>query len=246
MGGSNTTSTQSTASSDPQVQKTLDPLLKGLSTAYAAGPHVFNQSLYQPAGATTQGAWGSALTAANNPQYAAGVNGAIGNQANIAAGNAYGTNDPGYAALRAKVANDTLTGVNSSYNNSGLFGSDNNRTSAALGLGQALGGLDYQNFQNDQQRQQQAISNLPGLYQAAQAPGATMGAIGSAQDTNQQGILTGANDLYRRQSDAGLDLTAKAAGVLSGASPSAGQTTTSTSPSQPWWMSAAGLGLSLL
>ena len=51
MGGSqNNTSTSSTASTDPNVTKTVDQLLGGVQDAYTKGPQVFNQSLYAKPG----------------------------------------------------------------------------------------------------------------------------------------------------------------------------------------------------
>jgi hypothetical protein len=240
MGGSNTQTSTKTASSDPQVQKTLDPLLQGISTAYTKGPQVFDKSLYAGVGPTTTNAWTSALNAAGNPNYAAGINGAIGNQAGVAAGNNLGQHDPGYAALRAKLQNDVTTGTNASFNASGLFGSDNNQTSLARGLTEGLGGLDYQQYHDSLARQQQAIQNLPGLYQAAQAPSATAGAVGSAQDANSQANLLGQSDLFTRQTQAPTDLLAKLSAILQGGAQTAGTTTTASQPSTPWYNSVLG------
>ena len=69
MGGSTTgsTTTGSTASSDPQVTSTLNQLLGGLSSAYTAGP------TYVAPGATTTGLMGRTLsTTANNLAYSSG------------------------------------------------------------------------------------------------------------------------------------------------------------------------------
>lgn len=249
MGGNTTSTTSATGSSDPQVTKTLDQLLGsggGVSGLFQRGPKVFDQSTFAPAGATSQGAWQSALAAAHNPTYASGVQGALSSQAATAAGQNVGTNDPTYQAMRAKNVNDALTSVNGSFNNSGLFGSDTNRKEAGTGVANAMNNLDYQQFLNGQQQQQQAIQNLPGLYSASQAPSATAGAIGTAQDTNQQGILSGQADLYNRQNNSQLNLLQQLSGVLAGTSPSAGQTTTNTAPATPWWQSALGIGASLL
>jgi hypothetical protein len=241
MGQQNDVSTSSTASSDPLVQKTLDKILGGVGKAYDAGaPPVFNSSLYSPAGATTTASWKSALDAAGNPDYAAGVGGAIKSFGNAAAGNDYGTNDPGYATLRAKAGNDALTSVNSVFNNSGRLGGGSNVKSAGEGVTNALAGLDYTNFQNDRQFQEQAAAALPGLYQSALLPSATVGSVGAAQDTNQQGILQGNYDLSQRQGNNQTDWLAKLTSILSGGAQTAGTTTTNTKPSTPWWQSILG------
>ena len=57
-GGTNTTtSTSSSAPTNPDVQATASKLAQGISKAYDTGPQVFNESLYNPAGQTTQNAW---------------------------------------------------------------------------------------------------------------------------------------------------------------------------------------------
>jgi hypothetical protein len=230
MGGGGTTSTtNSSQSTDPQVTSTLDQLLKGVSSAYSAGP------TYQAPGATTQQGWNSALSAASNPDYASGVNGAISNLSGIASGNALGQQDPGYAALRSQLSNNVLTQTNSAFNNSGLFGSDSNQTAAAQGLTNGLGALDYQQYQDSLARQQQAVSDLPGLYQAAQLPSGTQTAVGSAQDTAKQ---AGA--------DKNITLLGQLSSILNGSAPAAGSTTTTTSPAPSLLQSLLGLGTSLL
>ena len=246
MGGSQTqTSTASTSSSDPQVQATLDPLLKGISGVYDKGPQVFDKSLYAGVGPTTQGAWGAALGAANNPDYAAGINGATKSMAGVAAGNNIGQKDPGYAALRSKLQNEITTSTDSAFNNSGLFGSDNNRTALGLGLSQGLGGLDYQQYQDSLARQQQAIGDMPGLYQAGQAPGQTQGAVGAAQDANSQASLLGQSDLFQRNANGQSDLLAKLSAILQGGAQVAGQTQTNSQPSTPWYSSLLGAAVKL-
>jgi hypothetical protein len=246
MGSSNTTSSSSTTPNSALAGPTADTLLKGVQSIWNKGPQVFNQSLYAPAGATTQGAWNSSLAAANNPTYTAGVNGALATTAQQAAGNSVGLNDPAYAKMRADLGNQVLTDTNASFNNSGLFGSDNNQTAATKGLTDALGSLDYGQYLNGQQQQQQAISDLPGLYADAQQPSATAGAVGAAQDTNAQNILTGNADLFNRQKNGQLGLLQQLLPSLSGASSVGGSTTTQTTPTTPWWQSALGLGLSFL
>lgn len=250
MSGSDTqTTTSSTGSSSPAVTSTLNKLLGsggGVQGLFDKGPQVFGQSLYNPAGGTTQNAWASSLGAANNPDYAAGINGAISNQANIAAGNGIGTTDPSYQAMRDKLSSDVMGQVGSSFTNAGRFGGGSYVNEATKDLTSSLGGLDYQQYLNGQQQQQQAITNLPGLFSAAQAPAATAGAVGTAQDANQQGILTGQADQFNRVNNGQLNLLQQLGGVLNGSSPSAGQTTTNTSPATPWWQSALGLGIGLL
>ena len=243
-------STSSTGTSDPVVKSTLDQLLGpsagGIQGVLNKGPQVFGQSLYAGAGPTTTNAQSAALAAAGNPDYKSGVTGALSNQAGVAAGNSIGINDPAYQAMRSQLGSDVMGQVGSQFTNSGRFGGGSYVKAATNDLTSALGGLDYNQYLNGQQQQQQAISNLPGLYSALQAPSATAGAIGSAQDANSQGALTGQADLYNRTNNANLSLLQQLAPLLSGSAPVAGSTTTNTQPATPWWQAALGTGVALL
>lgn len=227
MGGTTQTS-QNTVTSDPSnpdVKATTSKLAQGIASEYSPG-----KSLYTAPGSNTTGGWASALAAASNPLFSGAVDGALSSFGNVASGNAFGTNDPGYAALRAKVADDTLTGINSSFNNSGLFGSDSNMRAAGEGLGNALANLDYGNYQSDVQRQQQAAGMLPGLFSAAQLPSSVQQSVGAAQDADAAARANGPTDLLAK-------LTSIAAGNA------AGSGTMQTSSTQvPWWQALLGAG----
>lgn len=238
------TNTSTTAPTNPQVTATTNNLLTKLDTATNAGVPVFNKSLYSPAGATTQGAWDASLGAAGNPDYANGVKGAIKSFGNTAAGNDFGMNDPGYASLRQNAIDDAIKNVGQGFVTSGRFGGGSYTDQATKSAFGAASGLDYQNYQNDIARQQQAASILPSLYGAAQQPAATQGAVGAAQDANASGILQGANDLFQRQNGAPWDTLARSSSILAGTAGASGNTTTSseTSPATPWWQSLLGAG----
>ena len=283
MGGGTTSTTSTSGSANPTVTATLDKLLGpggGVQGIFDAGPHVFNQSLFQPAGTTTQNAWDAALGAANNPAYGTGVSsGLTANNTLLANGGLTDTQrgnltdignladtygrmaiDPASTQAGQNLIESVTRNTNSAFNNSGLFGSDNNQTALARGLTQGLGDLQQgylsgqgstlaNAFGMGQQgvaNQAGAIGNLSTLFSAGQAPSATAGAIGSAQDANAQGILTGNADLYSRQNNAKLNLLQQLMGTFTGAAPVGGTTTTQTQPATPWWQSAIGLGLGLL
>jgi hypothetical protein len=162
-------------------------------TSYVNTPApVFNKELYTGQGATTQGALGGILGNANPGGYSGHVNSAIGDFGDIAAGKRFGMDDPGYAQLRSKLGSDTLRDVNAIFTGSGRFGSGSHVDTATSSLGNVLAGLDYGNFQNDQQRQFGAASMLPQLYSASQMPGQTELAVGQLQD---------ADSLAKRQSE---------------------------------------------
>jgi len=213
MGNVNTGSTQSKSSS-AAVNKAVDTLAGGVSAAYTPG-----KSLYQNPSANTTGGWAASLAAANNPDYAGGLAGAIGSYGNRAAGNEIGVNAPGYAALRNKLQSDVTSGVNSSFNNSGLFGSDSNVRGLTEGLTSSLGGLDYQQYQDSLSRQAEAANILPTLFQGAQLPAGIQQSIGAAQDADAAAKAAGPTDYL-----------AKLTGILSGNAASAGTTTNSQTP----------------
>jgi hypothetical protein len=239
--GSTTTNatTQTSGSSNPDVNATASTLAQKLGGLANQTAPFFNQSTYQPAGSTTQNSWATALSAADNPNYTSSINGTIGSLGNIASGNDFGTNDPTYAALRAKNTQDALDAVGSQFTNSGRFGGDSYARAAGEGVANALDQLDYTNYQNDQQRQLAAAQMLPQAYQAGQLPAEIQAGVGSAQDQNQQGILSGQADLYNRQTQAPLSWLQGITSAAAGNAASAGQTQTS-STQVPWWM--AGLG----
>lgn len=213
MGNVNTGSTQSKSSSKA-VNKAVDTLAGGVSAAYSPG-----KSLYQNPSANTTGGWAASLAAANNPDYAGGLAGAIGSYGNRAAGNEIGVNAPGYAALRNKLQSDVTSGVNSSFNNSGLFGSDSNVRGLTEGLTSSLGGLDYQQYNDSLSRQAEAANILPTLFQGAQLPAGIQQSIGAAQDADAAAKAAGPTDYL-----------AKLTGILSGNAASAGTTTNSQTP----------------
>ena len=235
MGGSTaptqSTTTQTSGVNNPELNATISKLATGISNEYSPG-----KTLYQAPGANTTAGQSASLAAAGNPLYSGAVNGALASFGNVAAGNAYGTNDPGYAALRAKVADDTLTGINKSFNSSGLFGSDSNMRAAGEGLGSALAGLDYSNFQNDQQRQLQAAGLLPSLFSAGQLPSSVQQSVGAAQDA-----------AAAAQANGPTDYLAKLAGIINGTAGAAGtsSTSTNTQPGAPLWQVGLGGALGL-
>lgn len=243
-----TTNTTTTAPTNPQVTATTNNLLTKLDTATNAGVPVFNQSLYVPNGATTQQGQNMALSAAGNPDFTSGIGGALKSFGNAAAGNDFGTNDPGYATLRANAANDAQSLINGQFNNSGRFGGGSNAKAVGEGVTNAIAGLDYTNFQNDRNWQTQAAGLLPGLFSANQLPASVYGNVGAAQDQNSNAERQAANDLYQRVNGAPWDTLGRASSILSGTAGSSGNTTTQTqtSPQTPWWQSALGLGVSLL
>jgi hypothetical protein len=100
-----------------------------------------------------------------------------------------------------------------------------------------VAGLDYSNFQNDQQRQMAAAGMLPGLFNASMAPSAAIGSVGAAQDADALARRQGEADLFTRTNDAKWGQLAKASSVLGGTAPFGG---TTSEQQVPWWAAALG------
>lgn len=230
MGSSTTKSTTTSGPSNPDLNKTVSALAKGISAEYSPG-----KSLYVAPGANTTAGWNASLAAANNPAFASGMSGAINSYSNRAAGNELGMNDPGYATLRAKLGNDVMQTVNSAYNNSGLFGADSNMKAAASGLTDSLGALDYQQYNNSLDRQMQAATLLPQLFSGAQLPSSIQQSIGASQDASEAARLAGPTDYLGKLSS-----------ILAGTAGAAGTTTTQSQPTAPLWQQILGVALSAM
>jgi hypothetical protein len=114
-------------------------------------------------------------------------------------GTAYDQNAPGYATLRAKLQNDTATGIYNDFNNSGLFGSDQNLKSAGEGIGNALAGLDYGNYQNSVNNKYRSLDSQRGVF-------GDVFSMGQQGVGNQFGALAGqagtANSIFGNQAAA--------------------------------------------
>lgn len=233
MGSTTTNQTsQTTAPTSAAVQATTDTLASKLGGLANQTAPYFDQSLYTGVGGNTQAGWAKALTAANDPNIGAATQ----NFGDVAAGKMFGTNDPGYAALRQKAIDDTLSSVGSQFTNSGRFGGDSYLRAASEGVGNAVAGLDYQNYQSDIARQQAAV---PLFQQLSQYPSSIYGAVGAAQDADAQAQRQGAYDLYTRQTEAPLQWLQGITSAANGNAATSGQTTTS-STQVPWWQ--VGLG----
>lgn len=243
--GDSQTSTSTTRPLNAHVTSTANNLLGGIDAAWARGPSTFNESLYTGTGATTNRGVQSLIASANNPAYSNGVQGAISSFGDTAAGRNIGVQAPGYQQVRSDLSNNIRTTNNSDFNNSGLFGSDNNQESTARGLTSGLGALDMQQYNNGLDRQVQAAGLLPGLYQASQQPASTLLTAGAIQDADAQARQQGRYDLSTRQGNAQTDLLGRLSSIFNGTSGAGGSQTTSSTPSTPWWQSLIGLGVGL-
>lgn len=280
MGGSSTTSTSQTGSASPVVTENVDKLVGKVGGLSDKDYPVFNKSLYPGLSSTSQGGIQGLLNASNNGIYTGGVNSALDYSAgmaggsgpsltestlmDVAQGNRFGENAPGYATLRNNVRNDTLTDINAMFSNSGRLGSGMHVDKAAEGVGNALAGLDYTNYQNDIGRQERALGSiegqrqqgvantfaaqqsLPGLLQASTAPAQMQLTAGGLLDADKAAKLQGDQDLFMRKNLADYTQLGQLSSILAGTAPSAGTVTTQTEPAPNPWLGALGAGLALL
>lgn len=230
MGSSTNKTTTTSGVNNADLNNTISKVSKGISDAYVPGSSAY----VAPSGATT-GGWQGSLDAASNPAFSGGIAGALTSYGNRAAGGELGQNDPGYAALRAKLSNDVMTTTNNSFNNSGLFGSDSNQKAAASGLADSLGALDYKQYSDSLARQSEAANMLPQMFAAGQLPSSIQQSVGASMDADKKAQANGIWDRLNQVT-----------GTISGAAGSAGTSQTTSTPTAPLWQQLLGLGISAL
>lgn len=212
-----------------------------LETELGKPAAVFDKPLYAGLGGTTQGAINAGIAGAPNAAYSSGIQGALDTLGRTAAGEGIGVEAPGYQAVRDRLQNDVMTGVNSTFTNSGRFGSGSHVGAAVDGLTSNLGALDMAQFNAGLDRQVQAAGMLPGLYDALQAPNDRTLALGAMQDADSQASLLAQNDLFRRQNDTSRQNLIELLGAFTGSQGNAGM------QEQPqWWQQALGLGAGIV
>lgn len=214
----------------------LGKTLGGKLTTYANTPApVFNKSLYTGMGSSTQSGLSSLLSGANPSGYSGAVGGALSDFGDVAAGKRFGMDDPGYATLRAKAGDDTLRDVNAMFTQSGRFGSGSHVGTATEALGNVYAGMDYNNYQQDIARQQQAAGMLPGLYSASQMPAQTALGVGQIQDADAMAARQGEFDQFNRTQNADYTRLLEMIGAFTGSQQNAGMR-----EEVPWWQSVLG------
>lgn len=83
----------------------------------------------------------------------------------VARGEQFGQQAPGYARLREKALDDTLTGVGASFLTNGRYGSSVMGDAAGEAATGVIAGMDYQNYQSDIARQERALAAIEGQRQ---------------------------------------------------------------------------------
>lgn len=240
-GGSTGSGTVGNIFDAPSTKQFGGQLLSDARALYNQGPKVLNKSLYAGMGDTTEQGLASML-GVDPSTYMGGLMGAMGDYADIAAGNQIGRQDANYDRLRAKLMSDISGDVNSTFSSSGRFGAGSHVRDLTEGLADSVAAMDYGQLQDSYARQGQALSALPGIYQAMLDPARTQLGVGQMRDQDAQAALTAENDLFRRVNDAGFTHVANNVNMLTGGAGKDGPLT----PDAPWWLGAIGSGLGFL
>lgn len=228
MGGGGTeTTTQTSGLSNPAMNKAATTIGNQLNTQLAAGVKPYTESMVPGLSSQTQAGINGLSNNPNDSIYGAGVSGALANQAGIAGGNI--AND----AVRQRVADDAGLAVNATFANSGRFGSGSHREGLGEGVASALASHDYG-------RQQQAIQNLPGLYQAGMMPAAAQLQAGNLMDAYNTATAEDRARIFDATSNAGWNTLQRGSAIFGGTAPISGTTQTNTTPTAPWWSQALG------
>lgn len=243
MGGGGTeTTTQTTGLSNPAMDAAATTIGNQLNTQLSAGVKPYTGSMVPGMSSQTTAGVNSLTNNPNNSAFSGAMGSTIGDFGAIASGQRFGTDDPGYAAMRAKAGDDTLRDVNSMFTSSGRFGSGSHVGTATEALGSVNAGMDYQNFQNDQQRQMQAASMLPSLYQGSQLPGQAQLQAGQTMDAYNAAKAQDAARIFDETNNQGWNTLQRGSAVFSGTAPVSGTTQTNTQPATPWWQQVLGAG----
>lgn len=235
MGGQTTnTTTQESGLTNPAMQAAATTIGNQLNTQLQNGVRGYTGSLAPNLSAQTQAGVNALSNNPNNAVYGYGISNALAQQANIATGNVQ--ND----AVRQRALQDALDASNSVFTASGRFGSGSHATNLGEGATNALASLDYQ-------RQQQALSNLPSLYQASMLPASSQLQAGQIMDAQNLAQAQDAERIFDLQNNAGWQTLQRGSSIFNGSAPISGTTQTGTqTTTQPWWQSAGSLGLGAL
>jgi hypothetical protein len=228
MGGGGTqTSTQTSGLSNPAMDAAATTIGNQLNSQLAGGVKPFTGSLAPALSSQTMAGVNALGNNPNNAAYGQGITNAIGQQAQIAAGN-FG-DDP----TRARLIDDVSTNTNAILQGSGRFGSQSHENELIKQVGGNLAQYDYG-------RQQQAIANLPTLYQSSMLPAGAQLQAGQIMDAQALAKAQDAERLFDVTNNAGWNTLQRGSAIFSGTAPISGTTQSTTTPTAPWWQQALG------
>lgn len=225
MGGNVDTGTQTSGLTNPAMQAAATTIGNQLNTQLSQGVRPFTGSLAPDLSSATMGGVNALTNNPNNAAYGQGITNAIGQQAQIAAGN-FGA-DP----TRQRLIDDVSTNTSAILQGSGRFGSGSHEDALIQNVGGELAQYDYG-------RQQQAIANLPTLYQSSMLPASAQLQGGQILDAQALAKAQDAERLFDVTNNAGWNTLQRGASIFAGTAPTSGTTTTQ---SQPWWKVGTGL-----
>ncbi len=228
MGGGGTqTSTQTSGLSNPAMDAAATTIGNQLNAQLAGGVKPFTGSLAPDLSSATMGGVNALTNNPNNAAYGQGITNAIGQQAQIAAGN-FGA-DP----TRQRLIDDVSTNTSAILQGSGRFGSGSHENALIDQVGGSLAQYDYG-------RQQQAIANLPTLYQSSMLPASAQLQGGQILDAQALARAQDAERLFDVTNNAGWNTLQRGSAIFSGTAPISGTTQSTTTPTAPWWQQALG------
>src|SRR5215217_799670 len=221
-GNDNQTTTQTSGLSNPAMQAAATTIGNQLNTQLGVGVKPFTGSLAPDLSGQTMAGVNGLTNNPNNAAYGQGITGAINQQSQIAAGN-FGA-DP----TRQRLIDDVSTNTNAVLQGSGRFGSGSHENALIDNVGGSLAQYDYG-------RQQQAIQNLPGLYQASQMPAGAQLQGGQIMDAQALAQAQEAARLQDVTQNGGWNTLQRGASIFAGSAPVSGTTQTNSQPATPWW-----------
>lgn len=120
-------------------------------------------------------------------------------------------NNPAYQQMRDQLAADTTDSVTGQYAAAGRYGSGANQKALASGLSNTLGGLDYQQYQNNLANQNNSASQLAGIGQNAVG---NVQNLGQTQIGAQNAVMAGAQQGVNNQANLNSQIQGNNSNVL--------------------------------
>jgi hypothetical protein len=200
-------------------------IIGNLQSEYAKGPQVFDKSLYTPMSGETTGLIGQGLGDVANMR-----GGVVGD---VAGGQWLGGANPYFENALARTRENVGMDVNSTFNSSGLFGSDLHAKGLAQGMGNVENDARMANFENEYGR-------MMGAQGALQKGTATGLGYSGMMDADAQARQLGDFDLFTRQTQAPFQQAGDYLGLLNDSADAPG-----VAKEKPWWESVLGAGLGL-
>lgn len=193
-GGGGTTTTTNSDPWEGQQPYLKDIMAKAQGLYNAEGPSYYPNSTVSPFTDQQRAAFDQAYQFGMGGGSAA-MQGAVGNVADTLNGTYLMAGNPYFSAMSDRIAAEVMPRVNASFEAAGRGDSGLASRAAALGLGDAIGGLAYQNYGTERGNQMTAAGLAPGIDQGIYSGlNAATGAAGMYQQMSQQQL----NDLVNR------------------------------------------------